>query len=448
MAMRVLSFLFALAAALLSASFAQAAPVLMISIDGLRPGDVLDAQPDLLKVPNLKAIVADGAYATGVTNVLPTVTYPNHTTLITGVAPAIHGIGNNTLFDPLQTNMPNPKWYWYTRDIKVKTLWDAVHAGGGVVASISWPVSVGAASIDYDLPEYWQTLTPSDLPLLRDASTPGLVDALEQASGVKLADTFSEEPPGDVARAKFAVALIALKHPQFMTLHLVSLDATQHKYGPSSMQAFTTLETIDGAVGTLVEAARKAEPDLIVVIVSDHGFAPISEDTNLMIPFIEAGFVKLDPATGKIASWTAEPWMAGGSAAIVLARPKDKALNAKVGAFLKKLVADPKSGLARMIDAKGIAALGGAPQASFWVDLKLGMETGHNLTGAKITPSVQQGTHGYFPFHPEMHATFFIDGPGLAKKGSLGEIDMRDIAPTLAGIMGVKLPSATGKPLF
>jgi len=352
MTMRVPSFLFVVAATLFSASVAQSAPVLMISIDGLRPGDVFNADERLLKVPVLKAIVADGAYSTGVKNMLPTVTYPNHTTLITGVAPAIHGIVNNTLFDPLGKNLPNPKWYWYARDIKVKTLWDAVHAGGGVVASISWPVSVGAASIDDNLPEYWQTQTASDLPLLRDAATPGLVDALEQASGVKLADTFSEEPSADVARAKFAAALIVLKHPEFMTLHLVSLDATQHKFGPASMDAYATLQIIDGAVGTLIDNARKAEPDLIVAIVSDHGFTPISEDTNLMIPFIEAGFVKLDPATGRIASWTAEPWMAGGSAAIVLAQPNDKKLKAKVQAFLKKLVADPHSGLARMIDAK------------------------------------------------------------------------------------------------
>ena len=446
--MRIRYFLVALAAALFASDVSSlAAPVLMISIDGLRPGDVLDADARGLKIPALRAIVADGAYATGVKNVLPTVTYPNHTTLITGVAPALHGIGNNTLFDPLLKNSP-PKWYWYASAIKVKTLWDAVHAGRGVVASISWPVSNGAKSIDDNLPEYWQTFTASDLDLLRAASTPGLVDELEASSGIKLAQTFSEDPVGDVARAKFAAALIALKHPDFMTLHLVSLDHFQHKFGPDSMDAHAALETIDGAVGDLIASARKTEPDLIVAIVSDHGFAPISEDTNLMIPFIEAGFVTLDPSTGKITSWTAEPWLAGGSAAIVLARPNDKALKAKVRTFLKKLVADPHSGLARMIEAKEIAAQGGARQASFWVDLKLGMEAGDKLTGDKIVPSINQGTHGYFPFHPEMHATFLIDGPGLAKKGSLGEIDMRDIAPTLAKLMQVPLPSATGKPLF
>ena len=118
----------------------------MISIDGLRPADVLDADARGIKVPALRKLVATGVYASGVRNALPTVTYPNHTSLITGVWPAKHGIAGNPTFDPLQQNMGG--WYWYARDIKVETLWDAVHQSGGKVASLSWPVSVGARSID------------------------------------------------------------------------------------------------------------------------------------------------------------------------------------------------------------------------------------------------------------------------------------------------------------
>ena len=65
-----------------------------------------------------------------------------------------------------------------------------------------------------------------------------------------------------------------------------------------------------------------------------------------------------------------------------------------------------------------------------------------------MTPSNVKGTHGYFPTHPEMRATFILSGPSIAKRGSLGEVDMRDIAPTLAKVMKVSLPQADGKPLF
>src|SRR5579864_867252 len=168
--MRVAAFWGGLAAALMVSALtvpavAQAAPVLMISIDGLRPADIWDADKRGLKVPNLRKLEAEGVYATGVRNALPTVTYPNHTTLITGVWPAKHGIANNQTFDPLQKNFGG--WYWYTRDIKVGTLWDAVHAAHGKVASLSWPVSVGARSIDFDLPEYWRANNAEDMKLLR-----------------------------------------------------------------------------------------------------------------------------------------------------------------------------------------------------------------------------------------------------------------------------------------
>jgi predicted AlkP superfamily pyrophosphatase or phosphodiesterase len=81
------------------------------------------------------------------------------------------------------------------------------------------------------------------------------------------------------------------------------------------------------------------------------------------------------------------------------------------------------------------------------VDYKIGYYAGSSLTGPLVTPSALKGTHGYLPDNKEMRASFMIAGPGIKAK-KLGEIDMRDIAPTLAKILGVPFPSAGGKPLF
>ena len=78
--------------------------LLMISIDGLRPDHVTAAEAHGLKVPSLRRFLAEGAYAEGVQGVIPTVTYPSHTTLITGVWPARHGILANLVFDPRREN--------------------------------------------------------------------------------------------------------------------------------------------------------------------------------------------------------------------------------------------------------------------------------------------------------------------------------------------------------
>jgi predicted AlkP superfamily pyrophosphatase or phosphodiesterase len=426
-------------------AIADAAPVLMVSIDGLRPADVLDADARGIKVPALRALVAGGVYASGVKNALPTVTYPNHTTLITGVWPARHGIANNPTFDPLQKNMSG--WYWYASDIKVRTLWDAVHQAGGKVASLSWPVSVGARAIDYNLPEYWRAtdMHDEDVKLVQALSTPGIVPLLEKQTGLTLAQADGESVEVDVGRTRFAGALIAAKHPRFTTVHLRGLDHVEHVSGPGSPEAHAALETLDAAVGRLVAEARKAEPDLVVAIVSDHGFAPIEHSVNLIAPFVQAGLITLDGS--KVTAWQAEPW-GGASVAIVLAHPEDAALKAKVSGLLNDLASKPELGIAQVVTADQIAQMGGTPMASFWVDFKPGYMMGTNPAAPPVGPGPVKGTHGYFPTHPEMRATFILSGPSIAKRGSLGEVDMRDIAPTLAKILNVSLPDADGKPLL
>lgn len=435
----------ALMCALTFAVAAQAAPVLLISIDGMRPLDVIEADQRGFHVANLRRLMAAGTYARGVRNSLPTLTYPNHTTIITGVWPATHGIANNETFDPTGQNAAG--WYWYAEDIKVPTLWDAERAAGGTVASISWPVSVGARSIDFDIPEYWRARVPEDLKVLRALSTPGLVSAVERQSSVSLAAAFGEDAASDEARARLAAAVYALKRPNFFTLHLVSLDETQHLHGPGSPEAIATLQAIDATVGELIAKARAVEPDLVVVVVSDHGFAPVHTSVNLTRAFVDAGLLTIDPRNGKVKSWKAAPW-GGASSAIVLADPTDADTAAKTRALLDRLAADPANGIGRIIGRDEIAAMGGTSAANFWVDFQLGFSNGGRALGPMLQPSSNQGTHGWFPTHAEMRASFFAAGPGVPQRGSLGDIDQRDIAPTVAKLLGAALPSAEGKPLF
>src|SRR4051812_35650747 len=126
-----------------------AAPLLVISIDGMRPDYVTQADRHSLDIPYLRAMMKEGAYAQDVTGVNPTVTYPSHTTLVTGVAPAEHGIYNNTPFDPTGRNRDG--WYWYAVDIRVPTLFDAVAAAHRTTANVEWPVTVGAKGIGFNI---------------------------------------------------------------------------------------------------------------------------------------------------------------------------------------------------------------------------------------------------------------------------------------------------------
>lgn len=436
--------LIAAAAAALLATTASASPVVLISLDGLRPDDVARARERGLKVPVMTALAADGASADGVTGVLPTLTYPSHTTLVTGVSPAKHGVGNNLTFDPEQKNQSG--WYWYGADVRVPTLWQAAQGAGLRTANVHWPVSVGAAGIDANLPQIWRAGTADDARLLSALATPGLVARLERQVGVPYAQGIDESVEGDAVRVRFAEALLADK-PQFTTVYLAGIDHAEHHGGPGSAEAHAAIEATDALVGRLVAAARRAMPDVTVVLVSDHGFLPITTDINLFRPFVEAGLITVDPA-GKVTGWDAMPWLAGGTAAIRLARPDDAALVARVRKVLDGMAANPAYHIATILDRTAVAKAGGATEASFFVAMAPGYETGRDPTAPIARPATYKGMHGYLPALPAMRSTLIASGPGVARGRRLGVVDMRAIAPSIARVLGVPLPDAEAKPVF
>jgi predicted AlkP superfamily pyrophosphatase or phosphodiesterase len=421
-------------------SLALAEPVLLISIDGLQPSDVIEADKRGIDIPNLKRFVAEGSYASGVKGVLPTVTYPSHATLVTGVSPARHGIFGNTSFDGMQINQGG--WYWYASDYKVPTLWDAAAKAGLTTANMHWPVSVGARSITWNIPQVWRTGHSDDAKLIKALATPGLVESLEAKLG-DFAAGIDESIEGDENRGRFSALLIEREKPYFATVYLTALDHEQHDKGPDTPEAHAVMRRIDAIVGKLVAAQLKANPDSVIAVASDHGFSKVETEINLYRVFIDAGLITLDDK-GKIKSWEASPWNSGGSSAIVLARPNDRALHAKVANLLATLQADPKHHISAVADANEIAKMGANPVASFYVNFAPNAYAGgfKGREAAVIAPSSSKGTHGFFPAAPFMRSTFMMMGKGVARGRNLGEVDMRAIAPTLAKIMGVALPDA------
>ena len=433
---RMPRFIVALAALVPAAS--QAEPVLLISIDGLQPADVIEAEKRGINIPNLKRFVKEGSYASGVTGVLPSVTYPSHATLVTGVSPVEHGIVGNTGFDPMQINQSG--WYWYASDYKVPTLWDAAAKAGLKTANVHWPVTVGQNAIRYNLPQIWRTGHEDDVKLMKVLATPGLVDKLEASLGVAYAQGIDESIAGDENRARFAEALILSEKPDFMTAYFTALDHEQHEKGPDTKDAHQILERIDAIVGKLVAAQLKVHPDAVIAIASDHGFAATTTEINLYRAFIDAGLMMLG-ADGKIKEWQAAPWNSGGSSAIMLADPADESLVARVEALLKKLKFDPANRIAAIADRNEIAQMGGNPKASFYVNFEFGAYGGgfKGKDAPLVSASGSKGTHGYFQSGGNMRSSFLIMGKGVTAGKNLGEIDMRSIAPMLADKLGVAL---------
>ena len=423
----------------------QAPPLLvMISVDGMRPDYITEADAHGAKVPNLRRFLKEGTYAEGVVGVVPTVTYPSHTTLVTGVWPAKHGILANTTFDPFQKNQGG--WYWYTEDIRVPTLWDVATASGRTTASIQWPVTVGA-HITWDIPEFWRASTPDDAKLLRAVSTPGLLEEARAELG-EYRGGIDTSAQGDANRGQYTEWILEKKHPSFLTLHLSSLDHIEHATGPFSPEDIAALESIDATIGKIRATAERLAPGrAYIAVVSDHGFVRTDAQLNLFPLFRQAKLITVNEK-GKVTDWKAIPWVTGGSAAIVLKDPSDAATLSQVRELLAKVESDPANGVDRILDAEELHKRGGYPPASFFVGLKPGWKTGSTLDGPVLSKIRVGGTHGALPDLPDLHASFFLVGPGVPAGRSLGLIDMRDVAPTLAHEVGLALPSADGEILL
>jgi predicted AlkP superfamily pyrophosphatase or phosphodiesterase len=419
-------------------------PIVLISIDGLKPDYVLDADKHALKIPNLRRLVAEGAHASGVTGVLPTVTYPSHTTMVTGVAPARHGIVANSPFDPFSRNMNG--WYWYVEDLKVPTLWDACAKVRVPTSSVDWPVTVGA-NITFNIAQYWRAENAEDRKLIRAVSTPGLLAEAERALG-PYTDGNDYSSAGDSRRASFNIYLLEKKRPRFHLSYFGSLDEEEHRSGPYSAQTFAVLENLDTVIGQLRAAAEKVGGGrAIICVVSDHGFKLTEKEVNVNSALREAGLIELNEQ-GRVKSWRAFAWYGGGSAGVMLQDDKDDAARKIASDVLNRLAIDASSGVAKVTDRASSRTLGGFPDAEFIVTLRSGYRLGSKLQGPVTAVVRPGGTHGYAPDVPEMSSAFFIAGPGIAAGRDLGQIDMRDIAPTLASLLGVPLPSAEGRNLM
>ena len=414
--------------------------VVMISVDGMMPDYFLKADALSLKIPNLRRLMRDGAYAR-VNGVLPTVTYPSHTTLITGVLPRRHGIGNNRLFDPEERS--NSAWRWYASEVQVPTLVSAARARGLSTGAVSWPVSVGTFA-DFNLPEFYRSGSehPADLHLLEAISTPGLVAAVEKERGRPFA-----YPLTDAERTDTAVHILKRHRPQFLLLHIFELDHAEHVYGPMTPEAKAAVEEGDTHVGEVLAAldAASLRAETLVAIVSDHGFLPVRQAIRPNTLLREAGLLEVGE-NGKIASWQAVFQAAGGTSFLHVKEGAPEGVVARVRAALAPRLADPASGIRNVLDHAAIEAMGGID-----VPLVLNAREGFMFVDGAVgdfqAPATVKGTHGYAPDREEMQASLILNGPGVRSRGDLGVVSMTRVAPTVARVLGLALDPQAGAPL-
>lgn len=421
-----------------------AAHVIMVSVDGLRPEFYLDAD---YPSPMMHRMAENGARAGAVRGVTPTVTYPSHTTLVTGALPAKHGIYHNRPFEPSgQTG----RWYMESEMIRVPALWDALQQAGLTSAAISWPVSAGAP-ISWNVPEFWSvsgregalTGVQANTAALRARVTPsGLLEEMEQYAMGAFPDYYwgqnlsREDAVGDMA-----AYLIEQKKPNLLLVHLNQTDYSQHANGRDHPDVKLAVAAVDRAIARMVEAAERAGTleRTAFIVTGDHGFVDIRTRIAPNVWLVEAGLQEDRPDRG---AWRATFHPGGGSAFLHLREAGDTAALAMVKALLGRLPAEVRS-LFRIVGAAELRELGADPESV----LALAAHDGVAFTDDTSGPAVREGTgggHGYFPDLPNVQTGFVAWGAGVAQQKHMPTMQLIDVAPTVAALFGVAFAAPDG----
>ena len=423
--------------------------VVLVSVDGLAASYLDDPRANM---PTLRKLAKSGAVAKGMITSFPSVTWPSHTSLVTGVQPVKHGvIGNavwNRKLDRAVTYIGDPE---LTKDeaIKVPTLYDVAHQAGFSCGSVIWPCCTAANSLQWIIPDAGRA------DLHAKFTTPGFVEELGKAGidiSVLGAWGWNKErsTDRDILYTKVANYLLEKRAANLVLVHLVTPDGVEHAYGPHTPEAYKSVAESDQRIAEIWATLQK--PPLAgnstLLVVSDHGFAPYEKFIRPNVVLKELGLIATE--ADKVISRKAWCVPQGGSAFVYVL---DEARKSQIAAQLKERFSN-LDGVTGVVTPDGFAKLG-LPQpdnSQESPDLVLLTGPGYSFADATTGDAVAsagglKGTHGHAPAPAYMHATFVAAGAGIKAGTQLDIIQNVDVAPTIARLMGLSMKDVDGRAL-
>ena len=370
-------------------------PLILISVDGLR-ADYLDRGV----TPHIAALAAGGVRAVAMRPSFPSLTFPNHYTLVTGKRPDRHGIVNNIMEDP---SIPGVTFTLSNRAVvadrrwwdQAEPVWVTAEKAGVRTATMFWPGS--EAPIAGVRPSTWLA--------------------------------FDSEMPNEKRVAQVLAWIDAPVRPGFLTLYFDTVDHAGHEFGPDAPETTASVAEVDARIGDLVAGLAARGVAANIVLVSDHGMATVSRDRSIILgDRLPADSYRVT-SSGAVAGLEALPGKSEVlAAALRHADPHMRCWrkaaippalhygrNARVPAFV--CLADPGwmiQGLPPRLGTRPMAELG--------------------------------GMHGYDPAVPDMAAIFVAAGPDLRAGMTIGAFDNVDVYPLLMTLIGVDRRPSDGNP--
>ncbi len=355
--------------------------VLLVSFDGFSPSYF-----DRFETPNLDRLATRGMQAEGLIPVFPSLTFPSHYAIATGLQPGAHGIAANRFWDPVRGDEFN---YRETDDAQDgswwlgEPIWVTAETQGMVAAAFFFPGT--EAAIGGIRPSHHHTY---------DGSVP---------NGVR------------VGRTLEWLALPPEQRPHLITLYFSLVDSAGHRLGPDHPGMRDSVETADRLLGDLVEGidALPHADQVALVVVSDHGMAaPDPELTEILPPSVDLGGVRVVSAGPSVSLHTGD---AG----------RSRELRDGLNTELANARAWLREELPEHLHARDNRNLGDV----------LVMPEGAGMVQLSSDRSPPRGMHGWDPHLPAMHGIFVAAGPGIARGVELPLIEAVDVYPLIAHLL-------------
>ena len=406
--------------------------VVIVSIDGLAAYSLNDQS---IPLPNLRALARAGASASAMTVVNPSVTWPNHTSIVTGVTPARHGMLYNGL--PVRGKPGEPlkvePWRDKTELVLAPTLYDIAHDAGLTTAEVDWVAILNARTITWTFPEVPRLTDP----VVKEMIAAGTLAEADVRTFNKFNIVFRDE-----VWTQAGEHIIRRHKPNILLWHLLTTDSSQHRYGARSLAGNAALALADAKVGRLMEALKTAGifERTTIFVVSDHGFKTFTQRIRPNALMKQKGIADVHVIPE------------GGTAMVYITRPERKA---ELLPVLRKDFSAIK-GVSAVLGSQDFDRLG-YPQpdkSDRMSDLVLAAADGYAFEGAAdgevvspVPAGSTPGSHGYLSTESDMDAVFIASGAGIKPGLRLERVANLDVGPTAARLLGLEMKNVQGRVL-
>ncbi|KAI7250776.1 hypothetical protein KC345_g11627, partial [Hortaea werneckii] len=386
-----------------------------------------------------------GAHSNRLRSVYPTLTYVVHTTIATGVHPDKHGIHHNNPLQPF-VKEEDQRWFWFREAIKVPTIYDAVRRHGMSTAGLLWPVS-GKSSIQYNIPEIRALGSENQsLKVLRSGSPLYCIRMELKYGRIRQGIT---QPYLDDFTTKCAVETIKCNRPNLLMMHLIDLDDAKHMYGTDSDEVQQVILRMDQRLGEIMQAAEDAgmKDDTVFMLLGDHGQFNVRYKLHLNHLLQAKGLIYDEDGVMK---WRAY-FQCGGGSAYLHVQPGDKEAEQLAIDAVEEYMKDKSSGIESVCTREMLDRLHASPMTQVMLEARRGYCFDESLDGRLVVDleahGIRYATHGYSPDKSGYRCNIVVSGDRIKKDYPIGDIEMVDIAPTMARILGVSFGQGDGRVL-